>query len=101
MSTADLVAWLKVAGGAMGLLGLALSGWNFYLQSKLREISALWRWKDAFEKSYQEDRLEAVKEFATKSEVKEAFDKLDHHMEEIRRSLDRLRDRLEPRSPDA
>jgi Tfp pilus assembly protein PilO len=95
MSVDDLVAWGKLAGIIIAAIGLVLSGWNFFLQSKLREISALWKWKDAFEAKYQEDRLQAIKEFATKSEVKEAFDRLDHHMEEIRRSIDRLRDKLE------
>jgi Tfp pilus assembly protein PilO len=94
MNADQLYAQLKFAVAVSGVLGLAFTGWNFYLQGKLREISALWKWKDEFEKMYQADQLASVKEFATKSEVKEAFDRLDHHMEEIRRSIDRLRDKL-------
>ena len=92
--TAKLLSAIAVIGG------LAFSGWNLYLQSKLREIGKLWSWKDSFEEKYNEHRVDMAKEFATKSELREAFDRIDHHLEDIRRSVDRLRDRLEPRKDD-
>lgn len=98
MNADELAGYAKAIAGAMTLGTIAFTGWNLYLQGKLREISALWRWKDGFIQCYQEDRLMQIEKFATKVEMKESFDRLDHHLEEIRRSVDRLRDRLEPRS---
>ena len=95
MGSIEALSYVKLVGVVVGVVGVAFSGWNVYLQGKIKEISALWSWKDEFEKTYQEDRLSSIEKFATKSEVKDAFDKLDHHLEEIRRSVDRLRDRLE------
>jgi len=101
MDSQALASMLKMALGGATILGIAFTGWNFYLQGKIREIAALWRWKDQFIEDYQNDRLAAVEKFATKSEVKDAFERLDHHLEEIRRSVDRLRDRLETKDHDA
>ena len=78
-----------------GLIALALSGWNVYLQSKLASLAALWSWKDDFLEEYGDHKLAMVEKFATKDEVAKALEKLDHSFDELRRSIDRLRDKLD------
>lgn len=87
---------LKLLAAASGLVAIALSGWNLYLQGKAREISSLWKWKDSFEALYRDNRLSDIREFATKAELHDAFNRVDRHLDDIRRSVDRIRDRLDP-----
>lgn len=78
-----------------GLATLAGTGWNLFLSSKLSSLRALWKWKDDFVDEYGEYKISVVKEFATKSEVAAAVEKIDNHIDSLRRSIDRLRDFLE------
>lgn len=77
----------------VGLASIAVGGWNLYFHSKVREISALHKRLDDFSKDYQDDRLEMVEKYATKTGVRMGIEKLERHMELIEKKLDRLWDR--------
>ena len=85
----------------VSFFAIAFSGWNLYFHSKISSLRALWKWKDEFVKEYADDQLSLVKDYATKDEVASAIERLDTHMrnemQQLRRSIDRLRDKLDDR----
>jgi len=75
---------------AWPLIALALAGWNYLIQQKLREIGALFRWKDQFLKDYAADQLRMVEKFCTREEVQRGIEKLETHIDSLAKKIDRL-----------
>ena len=88
LTTSDLLA-------VMALNGAVLSGWNLYIQSKLRAVNVCFEKLDDLQDKFNQYKLDVLREFATKDEVGKAVDKLDSHIEDVRRSVDRLRETIE------
>jgi len=80
-----------------GLVALALTGWNMYLQSKVSSLSALWRWKDEFIEHYNDERISLVEKFATKADLQITLSRLETHLDDLRKAFDKMRERLENR----
>lgn len=80
-----------------GSAAIALAGWRLYFQIYVRKISELYRWRNDIDKRFNELNLDIVRDYATKKEMERAFNKLDEHIEQVRESLDRLREKLERR----
>ena len=78
-----------------GLAGVALTGWNLYLQSKIGSLNALWKWKDEFIAQYNDERILLVEKFATKAELQNTLIRLETHLDDLRKAIDRLRDRID------
>ena len=74
----------------VALISCAFGGWNLYFHGKMRDIANCWKKLDTLEGELRALELRVVEKFATKRELKESFDKLDGHLTELRRSIDRL-----------
>lgn len=117
--TDQIFGWMKAMVALMTIGGIAFGGWNMLLQSKFkkmdehdeklksveaakmeldamrREVLALHRRHDEFDRRYNDDRVALVKEFATKGEITILEDKLVQELRAVRDSIDKLRDKMD------
>lgn len=128
----ELVGWLKVSGILLTFIGIAFSGWNLWLQGKLktvdeheeklkrldnaeravialekesktsigeveRELRAVWKWKEDFERQYNNERISLVEKFATKMELSSMETRMSEEFKGVRESIDKLRDSIDKR----
>lgn len=95
---AALQGWLQTMAVVGGVVSVALTGWGMFLNSKIKSLDAVWRWKDTFSHRYEADKLEqerrlgaekvaATREFVSKAEAAQWFQRVDEDMRGVRSDI--------------
>ncbi len=84
---------LKVLAGFVAVVTLIGGGWLAVLQLRFRQIDNLFRWKDTFLAQYNSDKVELVREYATKDDVNDGFEKLEKHIDSLGNKIDKFMER--------
>lgn len=85
---------LETILSAFAVAGVGFSGWNFYLQSKLAQIGKIWGEVDGLKEAIANTKLEFVKDFVTKQDMKDSISKIDADIEELGEKLDKIYSKL-------
>ena len=74
--------------GIGAICGLALSGWQYALTSKIKSISTLWTKFDVHTKEYNKNRVDDAKEFASRNEMQSLGSRLERKIDSSESKLE-------------